>query len=109
MPIHWAAAYMDVDIVYMLLRRGAWQEDVTTLAYLCETSLHSALTYGREEPIIRALLEYGVPMNAVYEGGRTAFWYAMQACDDRTDVVELLIQYCACLDDAEAHLLSGAV
>lgn len=102
--LHWAAAYMDVDLVYMLLQRGAWQDGERWLALLHETPLHSAIIHSNDESVVRALLEYGIPVNAADAQGGTALGYAIQAYDERPGIVQLLVEYGACFDDAE-HLL----
>ncbi|CAO2649247.1 Nn.00g066320.m01.CDS01 [Neocucurbitaria sp. VM-36] len=102
MPLNWAAAYLDDEVVYTLLRRGAWPEEMRLLELLSETPLHSAIIHARDESTIRALLEYGVPINVADRQGLTAMEYALQSCDERQGVVQMLFDYGAYFDDADA-------
>ncbi|EPE28002.1 Ankyrin repeat-containing protein [Glarea lozoyensis ATCC 20868] len=95
-PLHWAAAYLNENVVSMFLRCGGGGRWLSTS---CQTALHVAIIYGNDESVIRTLLEYDLPLDIIDDNGNTALGYAILAFDERPSIVEMLVQYGANMDD----------
>jgi ankyrin repeat protein len=94
-PLHWAAAYLNENVVSMLLRCGGGGSWLSTS---CQTALHVAIIYGNDESVIRTLLEYDLPLDITDDDGNTALGYAILACEQRPSIVDMLVQYGANMD-----------
>jgi hypothetical protein len=85
-PLHWAAGSGHLEIVRLLCDRGA---DIEARCNGGWRPLHIAALSGRIS-IVKELVEVrNAEIDARTDGGRTALWYARQACKD--DIAAFLV------------------
>jgi ankyrin repeat protein len=89
-PLHLAAAFANSETVSILLAAEAPADSVSRNPQQNQP-LHAALALGKNEPVIRLLLDHGAPVNAIQAGGFTPLFSAATA--NRRDLAELLLAH----------------
>jgi ankyrin repeat protein len=84
-PLHFAAKNGDIQIVDMLLKRGA---RINAKNYDGHTPLHIAITHNKME-ITELLVNQGAAVNATNNDGITPLHQALETCSE--DIINLLL------------------
>lgn len=93
-PLHLAAHFGQLDVVDLLLARGA-EVDARSRNALANTPLHAALA-GKRRATARRLVERGADVNAIEAGGYTPLHQAADLGD--SEMAQFLLQHGARTD-----------